>query len=492
MTLQNQGVAVAHLVAGVADGHGAGDVGGAVEILGAGVHQQQVSRPGPAVGLAGRAIVDHGPVGTGAGDGVEGQVPQLARGGAEALELCHRLDLVRRVRLTLRRQPVQELRHRRPVSDMGRAGPGDLHRVLGGPGQGAGVRAAHHHRTRRRHRVEIPGRGVGRVQQHPLARQRLQGGDQGFRRQQLGGVAQPRGQVFGDLVRVQKQPGLSVGADQGLAEGQGRADHVAAADVEQPGQRGRTGQHRHIGAGLGDGLGDAGALGGGGFAGQGLAMGPDGGLGLGRSPLPGQIQGIGVHRDQAGAGPGGGGLQPVQAVGGVQPGVVAHRLAGLQLPLQPERHAALHQVVIGEQPAVHLGADLQGVAAVGEHGRAVEHHHRRPGRAGEAGGEGQPVIGLGQVLVVVLVLVRDDQPVQPRRGHGLADPRQMLLAIARIGVIVEGLEHGGTLAWLRQDACRLCRSRTASGQPGCRARRTTRVAQASRRTRPTRRKPRFR
>src|SRR5436190_414215 len=78
--------------------------------------------------------------------------------------------------------------------------------------------------------------------------------------------------------------------------------------------------------------------------------------------------------------------------------------------------------------------------AAGCGGRALQ-DHRGPGRAGEAGGPGQPVVGGGQILVLVLVLVGDEEAVQPLAGHGLADQRHMPGPEGAVGGFVKRLAH---------------------------------------------------
>src|SRR3990167_4809804 len=53
-------------------------------------------------------------------------------------------------------------------------------------------------------------------------------------------------------------------------------------------------------------------------------------------------------------------------------------------------------------------------------GGAVRDARGGPGRAGEAGGPGEAVVGRRQVLVLVLVLVRDEEAVQTLGLHGRA------------------------------------------------------------------------
>ena len=72
----------------------------------------------------------------------------------------------------------------------------------------------------------------------------------------------------------------------------------------------------------------------------------------------------------------------------------------------------------------------------------IRHHDGGPGRAGEAGCPGQPVVGGGQVLVLVLVLVGHEQAVEPLGGHGGADAGQVEGPVGRIGGFFEALAHG--------------------------------------------------
>ena len=60
----------------LADRHGAGDVGGAVLILSAGIEQEQLAVLELAVGGARNAVMHDGAIRTGAGDGVEGDIAQ--------------------------------------------------------------------------------------------------------------------------------------------------------------------------------------------------------------------------------------------------------------------------------------------------------------------------------------------------------------------------------------------------------------------------------
>ncbi len=476
MALEHQGEALAHFSRGFADGHGAGDVGGAVQILGAGIHQQQGAGFGALVQPMGRAIVDHGAVGRRAGDGVEGQVLERAGVGAEAFELAHHLDLVGQAVLSLGGGPVQEAGQGGAVADMGLAGAFDLDRVLAGAGQGAGVGAANDDGARVFQGLEIPGRGLARIDQHPAAFQLGQGGGQGLGRFQANPIAEPAEQFRRDLDWVEEQARRAVGVEDGLAQGQGRADHVAAADIEQPGDGGWRGEHRGLGAAVLQPGAHAQALVDRGLAGKRQGVGHDLGRGLRRARLaPGLVERIDRHRLQSRTGLVGGHAQAVQRFRAVQPGVIADGLASRGGAFQIGRHAALDQVAHFEQGAVHLVAHLQGVAAVDEHRRPVLQDHRRSGRAGEARGPGQAVIGRRQIFVLMLVLMRHQKAVQALGPHGLPDQRHMLGAEGGIGGFIEGLVHRRNLtvrADLRQGRHGLSRPglsrqtlRTRSPQP---------------------------
>ena len=69
VALEHQGEILAHVRARRADRDGAGDIGGAVLVLAAGIDQKQFVGPDPSVGSHGDAIMHNCGVGAGAGDG---------------------------------------------------------------------------------------------------------------------------------------------------------------------------------------------------------------------------------------------------------------------------------------------------------------------------------------------------------------------------------------------------------------------------------------
>jgi hypothetical protein len=278
--------------------------------------------------------------------------------------------------------------------------------------------------------------------QHPCALQRGQGPRERLGWLQADLFAQPGGKALRDLGGIQEQPRGAVGVQDGLSQRKRRADNVAAADVEQPGDRGRGGQHRGVRVAVLQAGAHPRALLRRTFAGVFQRMGHHRRLRLGRAlRAPGMVEGIVIGRLQRGAGLGRGCAQPIQRVGTVQARVIADGLAGLQGGFEIGGDPTIDQVAHLEQGLVHLVAHLQGVAAVDEHRRLVLQDNRRPGRAGKAGGPGQPVIGRWQVLVLVLVLVWDQEPVQPLVGHRLADQRHVAGPKGGVCGFVERLAH---------------------------------------------------
>ena len=118
-------------------------------------------------------------------------------------------------------QPVQQARHGNGVAAVGPAGAFDLHRVLRGAGQGAGVGSGHNRGARRLQSLEVEGGGLSGVDQHPLAAEFAQGGGQGVGRLQRHGVAEPGAQGLGLLGGVEKQARRAVAAQDRLRQRQG-------------------------------------------------------------------------------------------------------------------------------------------------------------------------------------------------------------------------------------------------------------------------------
>src|SRR5262249_42560511 len=86
MTFEHAGEAVAHFGGRLADRDGAGNVGGAVLVLAAGVDQEQLTRRNGAIAPAGDAVMHDRTVGARAGDGRKGNVLEQPGVAAKAFE----------------------------------------------------------------------------------------------------------------------------------------------------------------------------------------------------------------------------------------------------------------------------------------------------------------------------------------------------------------------------------------------------------------------
>ena len=116
MALEHAGEAVAHLVGRLADRHGAGDVGGAVDILAARIDQVERALLELAVGLLARLVVDDRAVRPRARDAVEREVAKLGILAAKRFEMVGRLQLVDVALGRLLVDPVEEAGDRRAVA----------------------------------------------------------------------------------------------------------------------------------------------------------------------------------------------------------------------------------------------------------------------------------------------------------------------------------------------------------------------------------------
>src|SRR5437867_9994473 len=86
MALEHAGEALAHLRRRLADRDGAGDVGGAVLVLRAGIDQEQLARLDRPIGLAGDAVVHDGAVRAGARNSWKGNILERTTLAPEGFE----------------------------------------------------------------------------------------------------------------------------------------------------------------------------------------------------------------------------------------------------------------------------------------------------------------------------------------------------------------------------------------------------------------------
>ena len=91
----------------------------------------------------------------------------------------------------------------------------------------------------------------------------------------------------------------------------------------------------------------------------------------------------------------------------------------------------------GENRAVDFFAHLHLITAVDEQHGAVGQHDRDPGRAGEAGEPGQPLVVGRHVFVLVAIGARHDEAVEASPLELGAQRRDARCAGAAVGTILE-------------------------------------------------------
>ena len=176
------------------------------------------------------------------------------------------------------------------------------------------------------------------------------------------------------LARVEEQLDRAVRVQEREAQEQRVEGHVAAARVEQPGDRIRRRDHRDLGARRGHRPTHAHALGVRRLAGIALVQLADGRDGRSRPRGPHPIDRIVVERDQLGAGLGTRGMVALDLGLNMQGGIVADAPTWAQLLAQPRGRRLLDQMVTLEQLRVELRLGLNGIAAVDEDRGALGEH----------------------------------------------------------------------------------------------------------------------
>ena len=426
MAAQHPGKAVAHLLGRLADRDGAGDVGGAVLILRAGIDQQQVAEGDAAVGLAGDAVMHDGAVRPGAGDGRERDVLQRAGVAAERLQRFHGVDLEQPALRRLAVDPGEEARQRHGVAAMRGLRALDLDRVLDGLEQRHRIIAAHRPAAAR---GDLPAQRVrrGGIVERDRCAGRCefrQGGGKRVGLPHLGAGFEMRAGAVGELAVVDEDGRPAVLRHQGVGQRQRRMRDVGAANVERPGHRVRIRHHQRIDLEPGDLGADPDQLVGLRLAGEFQRMHADGTQRRRRAFAPHRIERVVVYGDQFGAGFGAGRGQPFGCRRSVQPRIKTEAVAGLQMLAEPLFRGRFDQRLDTPGPQVDLFGGLQRVAAVDEHCGLVRQHDRQTGRAGEAGEPGQALLRRRYIFVLLLVRAGNHESGEPGAQQFLAKRRQ--------------------------------------------------------------------
>ena len=218
----------------------------------------------------------------------------------------------------------------------------------------------------------------------------------------------------GELAPVDEQRDAGVRAQDRKRQRQRRVRHVAAADVEEPGDRFRARQHRRRGAVIGERAAQPGALRRRALAGKAVGVRYHRRERRRRPPRPDPVDRVG-DRLEAGPGALGAGFEALDLLRRVQPRVIADHHALPERPGEPARRRLVDQVTDLIEPGIGLRRRLQRVAAVDKEGGALGQYDRQPGRAGEAGQPGETLAASRHVFALMLVGARHDEAVERAR-----------------------------------------------------------------------------
>ena len=413
MPLQDPSEILAHLGRRFADRNRPGDVGRAVKVLRAGI--EQVERAGfeDFLGFRARSVMHDRAVRPGAGDRRKGQVPEILALLAKRFETVAGGDLPQVSQRRYARQPGKEARHRGAVAAMRRPRTVKLDAVLAGFRQHARIGGAVNLRTGSGKPVEHPGRSARRVDLHrALFGERVERGAEAIRRLDRHLVAKMPVEAGHQLAAVDKQRDRAIGLHHRKGQRQRRVWHVAAADVQQPGDRFRHRQHGGAGAVLGERPADARAFVGGALAGEIVGLGKDRCQRRRWPARPHRVERIFLHRAQDGAGALDASAQPLDFLRRVKPRVVTDRGTVRGRGCEPIRRRLVDQVTDFVGLHVDLSSGLQRVAPVDKHRCPVLKDHRHAGRAGKAGQPRQALTAHRHVFALMLVGARHDEPGQ--------------------------------------------------------------------------------
>ena len=358
---------------------GAGDIGGAVEVLAAGIDQIDLVRPDRAVGFRGNAVVDDGAMLPRAGNGREAFAAEQGNRLPERQQLFGRTHFGGPGALFV--DPLQKAAHGDGVALVGVAHALLFHVVLAGFRQHAWVWPARNRCTGCPQLLGEPNGGTGRIDPHGFAgqarqrwRQRLPPGDRDA-------IAQPSQRRLGQFGRIHEQFRPAIRVRDGKTQRERREWDIPAPNVQKPRDRGRIGQHRRILFGVAQKLPDIGPL----------VVAAASGMGQGlryrwtgrrrRAIGPDRVHRVAAHRHHGQAGFG----VPGQALLGDQQRIVADFRACRGVLRQPLRWGLFGDMQPLPLRGIGLGGELQDVAAIGEHRRPGRQHDGEPGAAGESG-----------------------------------------------------------------------------------------------------------
>ena len=314
----------------------------------------------------------------------------------------------------LAREPGEEPAQRRAVAMVGGADAGELDRVLARLGQLAGIGGAAQRGAGGAEPLEDPGRRGAGIDLDPLAggAEAVERPAEGIGRLHRDGVAEMALDPGHQLAAVDEE--LDRGVAARIAKDSGKGVFATSPPRTLSSQAIKFGrrQHRGVDTLRGQRIGQLLALLFGRLAGEAQLVRHDRRQRRRRLVAPDGVDRVALDRGEPPAGLDGGGGKPLDLARNMQPGIVAEHLPRLEVGGDPFGRRLLGQMAVFVERAVDLGADLQGVAAVAEHGGPIGQHDGEPGRAGEAGEPGEPLRPERHVLALVLVGARNDEAVE--------------------------------------------------------------------------------
>ena len=259
--------------------------------------------------------------------------------------------------------------------------------------------------------------------------------------------------LVGQFLRFHEQGRRSILVDDGRCQRQGGPGNIAAADIEQPGDRGRSRDDGRVRCAALDRDTNALTLGCMILARILQRLGIDLCHGRCRTVRPGRVDRIDLDADKLDARAVSTHLETLEGGRAVQACVIADFFTGSGLALDPSGEAFLHEIPIVENVAVGLLADLQGVATIHKDRCTVFHDNGGARGTGETGNPQKTFIAVGQILVVILVLVRDEEAIKAELLQLCAEFRDVVATELRAALHVESLGnhlgHERTLGPLR-------------------------------------------
>ena len=171
---------------------------------------------------------------------------------AKTFQRLDRVDLGEAAGRRLAVEPGEKARHRRAVAQLRRARAGDLGRVLHRLHRRDRIAAAQNRAAALGEEARDRLRGGGRIEPHlaPLAAERGEVAFELRARAHVGKLFEAMTDVVAELAAVDIESRPALARHEGEGEHHRRVRNIAAADVEQPGDRMRIADHERVGGSL--------------------------------------------------------------------------------------------------------------------------------------------------------------------------------------------------------------------------------------------------